>query len=77
MEFSTNSRDLPHYFRPFQTISTNSRASAVTAATGDAPCLGSAPHDKPGVIRLFLHGDATAIDWIKLTTAGKTRRWEF
>ncbi len=33
--------------------------------------------DKPGILRLFLPSEAAAIDWIELTTAGKTRRWEF
>ena len=34
---------------------------------------------KPGILRLFLPGDATAIDWIELelSAAGKVRRWEF
>ncbi len=51
----------------------STKAGDWTEVTSPIP----AQPDKPGVLRLFLPGDATAIDWIELTTAGKIRRWEF
>jgi arylsulfatase A-like enzyme len=33
--------------------------------------------DKQGILRLFLPGDDIAVDWIELTSGGKSRRWEF
>ena len=49
------------------------KAGEWTEVTSPIPAVAG----KSGVLRLFLPGDATAIDWIELTTAGKARRWEF
>jgi hypothetical protein len=37
------------------------------------------PADAGGILRLFIPAQETAveIDWLELTTSGKTRRWDF
>lgn len=39
----------------------------------------NSPADEAGILRLFLpaEGDSAEIDWLELTSSGKTRRWDF